>query len=43
MVDLGAPELADAQAQDLVKANAADPLSRGVAAYMESGKLGVAL
>src|SRR6478672_7339495 len=36
MVDLGAPEMADAQAQDLVKRGAADPLTMGVAAYMDA-------
>src|SRR3954451_13714088 len=38
MVDFGMPELADAQAHDLINRNAADGLSLGVAAYMSAAK-----
>src|SRR5439155_24761354 len=38
MVELGAPEMADAQAHDLLKKNAADALSRGVAAYNDAAR-----
>jgi hypothetical protein len=36
MVDLGAPELADAQAHDLIKRGAADALIAGTAAYNDA-------
>lgn len=38
MVDLGAPELADAQAHDLLKRGAADALIAGVAAYNDAAR-----
>src|SRR5215467_2155921 len=38
MVDLGAPELADAQAHNLVQHKAADALTMGVAAYMDASR-----
>jgi hypothetical protein len=38
MVDLGAPEMADAQAHDLIKRHVADSSALGVAAYMDASR-----
>src|SRR5688500_4855374 len=38
MVELGAPELADAQARNLTNRNAADAITRGVCAYMDASR-----
>jgi uncharacterized membrane protein YgcG len=38
MVDLGAPEMADAQSRDLLKLGMADPLTMGVVAYNDAAR-----